>query len=254
MAIFFQGEVACVEQVKLKVLEVPLVRLSAFGWKNGILGSPHDQRRWLMLAEVFLPLRVQGWVRSVAMEQLQLNFLIALTIQQRLHVTPSVRADRFDIANAVGVLPLRRIERDNESQRVFVRQIRVVVSSFDVFPKRVIEALIHGTAIFPRCVEPSCGGTGEFASGRTGPHLAHPTRRWLQDVLDAFAVPGPNELPSLGGKRTLLAEHLLELLSRRLGKQPTRLTRANVAELGRYDWPGNSHALLRARKTAGTSI
>jgi hypothetical protein len=120
LSVFFECKVTCVEQMKLKILQVAFVRLSPSGWKNRILRSPHDQRGWLMLAEVRLPLRVQGRVGSVAIEQLQLNFLIAFAIKQRLHVPPSVRAYRFDVANAVGILPLRRAECENEPQRVFV--------------------------------------------------------------------------------------------------------------------------------------
>ncbi|TWT50877.1 Formate hydrogenlyase transcriptional activator [Rubripirellula amarantea] len=63
----------------------------------------------------------------------------------------------------------------------------------------------------------------------------------------------PIELPPLR-KRTedivLLADHILQSLARRFGKQPPRLTQANVAELERYDWPGNirelQHVLERA--------
>ena len=67
----------------------------------------------------------------------------------------------------------------------------------------------------------------------------------------------PIELPPLRKRKediALLAEHLLGILSRRLGKQTPRLTQANVAELGRYDWPGNirelQHVLERASITS----
>lgn len=67
----------------------------------------------------------------------------------------------------------------------------------------------------------------------------------------------PIELPPLRKRIediALIANHLLEVLSRRLGKQPPRLTQANVAELKRYDWPGNirelQHVLERALITS----
>ena len=67
----------------------------------------------------------------------------------------------------------------------------------------------------------------------------------------------PIELPPLRKRKedvALLAEHLLGILSRRLGKQTPRLTQANVAELVRYDWPGNirelQHVLERALITS----
>ncbi len=69
----------------------------------------------------------------------------------------------------------------------------------------------------------------------------------------------PIELPPLRKRKediVLLADHLLGILSRRLGKQTPRLTQANVAELGRYDWPGNirelQHVLERALITSPT--
>ncbi len=67
----------------------------------------------------------------------------------------------------------------------------------------------------------------------------------------------PIELPPLRKRKediALLAEHLLGVLARRLGKQAPRLTQANVAELSRYDWPGNirelQHVLERALITS----
>ena len=67
----------------------------------------------------------------------------------------------------------------------------------------------------------------------------------------------PIELPPLRKRKediALLAEHLLGILCRRLGKQPPRLTHANLAELLRYDWPGNirelQHVLERALITS----
>lgn len=67
----------------------------------------------------------------------------------------------------------------------------------------------------------------------------------------------PIELSPLRKRKediALLAEHLLGILSRRLGKQPPRLTQANLTELLRYDWPGNirelQHVLERALITS----
>lgn len=67
----------------------------------------------------------------------------------------------------------------------------------------------------------------------------------------------PIELPPLS-RRTddipLLAEHLLKQLARRIGREPPRLTKANVAQLQRYSWPGNirelQHVLERALITS----
>ncbi len=67
----------------------------------------------------------------------------------------------------------------------------------------------------------------------------------------------PIELPPLTERKEdipLLAEHLLAQLSRKLGRPAPRLTRANVQELQRYNWPGNirdlQHVLERSLITS----
>ncbi|WP_372894354.1 sigma 54-interacting transcriptional regulator [Stieleria sp.] len=67
----------------------------------------------------------------------------------------------------------------------------------------------------------------------------------------------PIELPPLCQRKEdipLLAEHLLTQLARKLGRPTLRLTKANVHELQRYDWPGNvrefQHVLERAMITS----
>lgn len=67
----------------------------------------------------------------------------------------------------------------------------------------------------------------------------------------------PIELPSLSERKDdipLLAEHLLKVAARRVGRDAPRLTKANVAQLQRHNWPGNirelQHALERALITS----
>ncbi|GAA4450195.1 sigma-54-dependent Fis family transcriptional regulator [Novipirellula rosea] len=67
----------------------------------------------------------------------------------------------------------------------------------------------------------------------------------------------PIELPPLSQRKEdipLLAGHLLAQLARKLGRPVPRLTKANVHDLQRYDWPGNirefQHVLERAMITS----
>ena len=67
----------------------------------------------------------------------------------------------------------------------------------------------------------------------------------------------PIELPPLSQRKEdipLLAEHVLAQLARKLGRPTPRLTKANVHDLQRYDWPGNvrefQHVLERAMITS----
>ena len=59
VTVFFQREVAGIEQVELNILQVPLVGMRSLGRENLVVLAPDDQRRWLMFAEVSLPRRVK---------------------------------------------------------------------------------------------------------------------------------------------------------------------------------------------------
>ncbi|WP_182868318.1 sigma-54-dependent Fis family transcriptional regulator [Rhodopirellula sp. JC639] len=67
----------------------------------------------------------------------------------------------------------------------------------------------------------------------------------------------PIELPPLRRRKEdipLLAEHILSQHARKLGREMPRLTKANVHDLQRYEWPGNirefQHVLERAMITS----
>lgn len=67
----------------------------------------------------------------------------------------------------------------------------------------------------------------------------------------------PIELPPLSHRAEdipLLAQHLLASLARRVGREAPRLTKANIAQLVRYSWPGNirelQHVLERSLITS----
>ena len=47
----------CVDQVKLDVGQIALVRVSAVSREDLVVLAPDDQRRWLVLAEIGLHLR-----------------------------------------------------------------------------------------------------------------------------------------------------------------------------------------------------
>ncbi len=82
--------------------------------------------------------------------------------------------------------------------------------------------------------------------------------RFRQDLYYRLSV-FPVELPPLRKRPEdipLLAEHFLNLLSRKLGRPRPRLTLANVQTLQNYSWPGNvrelQHVIERAVITAET--
>src|SRR5579862_8004382 len=55
VTILLQREMSGIEQMELQVLQVSFVRFRAVSGKDGIILSPDDERRRLILAEVGLP-------------------------------------------------------------------------------------------------------------------------------------------------------------------------------------------------------
>src|SRR5262249_562294 len=62
VSIFFEREVAGVDQMEFEVLQVAFVGLRSFSREDRIVFAPNDQRRRLVLTEVCLPLVVEGRV------------------------------------------------------------------------------------------------------------------------------------------------------------------------------------------------
>ncbi|TWT38993.1 sigma-54-dependent Fis family transcriptional regulator [Blastopirellula retiformator] len=80
--------------------------------------------------------------------------------------------------------------------------------------------------------------------------------RFRQDLYYRLSV-FPLEIPALRRRKEdipLLAEHFLQLASRRIGKPKATLTMAAVRRLQQYDWPGNvrelQHVIERAAITS----
>ena len=92
LSVLLQGKVTGVEQVEIDILEIPLVGFGAFTGEDIVVLSPGNQRRWLVASKVGLPLGIQRRVGSVAVEKLDLDVLVAGSIQQKLVVEPIVWA------------------------------------------------------------------------------------------------------------------------------------------------------------------
>jgi hypothetical protein len=58
---------------------------------------------------------------TLATDCIEVNFQVTFTVKQRLHMPPSIGADRFDVANTISILPLCCSEGGNKSQRILVR-------------------------------------------------------------------------------------------------------------------------------------
>lgn len=70
-----------IEQVKLRVGQIAQIGRRPLGGENIVVLSPCDERRRLRVAEILLPLGIEGWVGAVAVEQIELDLLATGTVQ-----------------------------------------------------------------------------------------------------------------------------------------------------------------------------
>src|SRR3546814_2863802 len=90
-ALFFQREVAGVEEVELDVLEVLPIALGEVTREQRVVVAPDHQGRRLVLAAQRLPLRIERDVVAVVVEQRELDRLIAGAVEQVLQDRKSTR-------------------------------------------------------------------------------------------------------------------------------------------------------------------
>src|SRR5215472_16993381 len=63
-----ERKMPCVDQVKLDLGQVALVRVSAGGREDLVVFAPDDERRRLMLAEICLHLRIKRQIGAIVVE------------------------------------------------------------------------------------------------------------------------------------------------------------------------------------------
>ena len=82
---------ASVEDMKLDILQITLVRVRTFLGEDVIPFTPNQQCWGLVDAKIFLPLWIKRWVGPIAVKQLELDFFVARTVKQKLVVKPVIR-------------------------------------------------------------------------------------------------------------------------------------------------------------------
>src|SRR5579883_31333 len=132
--------------MEFNVLKVALIGIGPFSREDVVILAPHNQRRGLMLTEILLPLGIEWWIRAIAVQQCQLNLTIAGAIEEVLIHRPRVWANHVHIANAIGILPLRCFQRDQESQLALILRRSVLPVGLDRLPK-LSQPLLVGIAI-----------------------------------------------------------------------------------------------------------
>ena len=103
LTVFLQRKMPGIEKVKLKVIKIALVWMCSFLREDVVIPPPHDQCRRLKLTKVSLPLWIQRRVRTIIVEQLQLDVLVAGSIHEILIVKPILRSYGRWISNTIGI-------------------------------------------------------------------------------------------------------------------------------------------------------
>src|SRR5919199_5807869 len=99
-----------------------------------------------MFAEILLPLRIELWISSIVIKQRHLNLSISRAIKEELIHVPGVRADRFRIASAVGILPLRSFQGEKVSKLFSILSRRILPVCLHRF-RKLPQPLLVGIAV-----------------------------------------------------------------------------------------------------------
>jgi hypothetical protein len=109
IAMVFQSEVPRVEHVQFSVLHIALERASPLLGEDRVICAPHQERRWLILAEILVPARILFNVCPIFIEQIELDAVILGAAQKEQVRSPIVWTDFFGVARAFAVNPFHEV-------------------------------------------------------------------------------------------------------------------------------------------------
>jgi len=84
---------AGIEEMHFGVRKITQVRMCTVFGEDLVVLAPDDQHRRLAFAEKGLKLRIERDIRAVIVEEIELDILVAGTVEQGLIVNPVVGAD-----------------------------------------------------------------------------------------------------------------------------------------------------------------
>lgn len=102
----FEHEMPAVEQMQFSVRKVPLEGVGACSRQYLVVGARDDERRRTMVPEVRLECWIKRHVRTVVVEQVELDVEVPRPVEQRLVVQPFVGVDAQEVADTVVILKL----------------------------------------------------------------------------------------------------------------------------------------------------
>src|SRR5580692_11563238 len=79
-----EGEVAGIKEFNYRVWQILFERFSAGRQEKGIFIAPDSQEGGLIFPEIFMKRGIQGDVRSVILEKVQLQLFDVLAVEQEL--------------------------------------------------------------------------------------------------------------------------------------------------------------------------
>ena len=104
VAVVFECEVTRVQKMKFCVREVAQKCLCTFDGEEAVILAPHDQRPRLFHTEVAVPIVIDRHVGRVVVEEVELDGIIAGSVEEVLIEGIGIRADRRNVCHAVRVL------------------------------------------------------------------------------------------------------------------------------------------------------
>jgi len=121
-----ERKMAGVEEMHFGVRIVALERLGAGRQKERIVLAPHREQRRLTLGKISLELGIEGDVAGIVEEEIELDLIVARAGKQRAVERVRLWRDLGRIGDPVGVLPLRRVGREERAQLLPVRRSRIL--------------------------------------------------------------------------------------------------------------------------------
>src|SRR6185437_10422414 len=104
VARILKRKMAGIEQVKLRFWDVLQIGLRPFDGKEGIVLSPNDQRLWLFVPKEFMPAVVECEIRLIVVKQVELDSVVARTVEKELIHGIRIGTDPRNILRPVRVL------------------------------------------------------------------------------------------------------------------------------------------------------
>src|SRR5262249_48488763 len=122
-------------------------RFRSWRGEDRVVLAPHRQHGRPLVAEILMPLRAELWSDAGVIEEVELDAIVARSIETRLIEGPGIRADMRGIAIALLVLKLCRLRRQQFADLGLSFRITFLPVRVQIFRPERSQALIVGVAV-----------------------------------------------------------------------------------------------------------